>query len=417
LTYGTSLSIDFASDEDQPYYATCALSFSLWNTAGDAVLKEVVCSCSVSSLYAYCYFPSRIPAGTYMAEFTISDWIGNWQVLTSADEATLLDVEIANNRVDTMPPMLVAMEPTAAATVTIPAANADSTTAGAYVNFWVDAHDNEGTDDWASGVMSGGITITDSDDEPMMFALTGEGSEYDDDDNLVYSYGAAVQFYNWADADSWTVDNFWAVDNAGNVAMSTSAAFDITLATLVTAEDGNRPPQCDTFGIGDDSYMVYTSSDYNVIDTTLNPIDYYATSYVYFNMECNADYTGWNYAGALFASPQVLLAGETMAASLWAQTEEGYLPPPQLTFGDYDFPEDIASAYPGASLYGSGDLSYWYDQWTVYEGFPIGEYTLDRVYTSTETGAVQVYDAALGAASSVVPSVVVIVALATAMLL
>jgi hypothetical protein len=418
--YSDYLTVDFTNDEDsdEAYYGTCTLEYTLWNDAGDTALNTVTCSCSNYYETASCTFMTGIPPGTYMAELTTWDFIGNWQVTTSADDATLMDVVVWNNRVDMMAPMIVSMAPEASATLTIPAMNADASVAGAYVLLSVEAHDNEGTDMWASGVAMGGVTITDSEETMWMALGLDDYGTYDADDNYVKTYGYSIQFYNWADEGTWTIDSFDVVDFAGNWASET-AGFVLTLETDVTEVDSGRPPQCDTFGIGDDSYTYYTSSDYNVIMSAQNTVGYYATSYVYFNMECNADYSGWNYAGALFASPQVQLAGATGAMSLWAQTEEGVLPPEQLTVSPSSYEEDIYYvSYPGDTLYGAGDLSYWYDAWYVYNGYPVGEYTLDRVYTTTETGAVQVYDSALGSASSVVPSVVVVAAaLAAAMFL
>jgi hypothetical protein len=421
--YGWSFSVDFDVTEgtDSDAVVSCDMSYTLWDDTGMMALNMFTCSCDPYVFYdADCYIWYGAPPGVYTAEFTIMDWIGNWQTYTSADGVGLLDITVDNTQVDTTAPVITDMEPTAAVSLTITGSNQDATTAGAFVLFSVTAHDNEGTDPWASGVMSGGVTLTDSNDETMFLPLGVEDSgTTDTDGNYVKVYGYSIQFYNWADADTWTVESFDAVDYAGNWATPGAAGFDIDLATDVAVDTAGKPPQCDTFDVGIDSYFSYTSSDYDTVDSSLNsPESYYLTDYIYLNSECNAEYSGDNFAGAIFASPQVMLEGATMAMSLWAQTSTGVLPPEQLVIGDYDDDDNIYYYnYPGAYLGGIGDASYWYDTWGVRNGYPVGDYTLDRFFTVTETGAVQVYDVALGSASSVVPSVLVVaVALVAAFL-
>jgi hypothetical protein len=394
---------EFTSASDDDTGGGCDLVLTL-GEAVDGVYENTIdctgeesCYGSTWSCYSTCYARYYIKGGVYDSWLTCWDQVGNWAMWGSDDIGT---VTINNNQVDTMIPVLTDAS-ASTDTVEIPE---DSSRDDVWTfDISVTATDNEDTDDWASGVAGVWITVVDEDDNSMDLALPYD--YYGSDDTV---YGVTITVFNWAEPMTYTVTAFNAVDYAGNWAVALEDGWDVTISALAEDDVAN----CQTFDIG----LTSLSTSDGTVDVTGSSSNY---AWQYFRLGCTTKYGDAtdNYAAVTFMGPAVTLVGDTMETMMMVADSASSLPPIDMVPSLLSDEQEAYYFYPAYYAFSDflGD-AYWTSYINFENGWPSGDWTLYEVWTFTETGSAQRYNADAGSASSVVPSLMVVAVAAVATL-
>jgi hypothetical protein len=272
----------------------------------------------------------------------------------------------------------------------------------AYVDVAVVVSDHEDSDEddydmWASGVRGVWAVVINADDigaddeadlewsEALMMDSYVSGSNAE---NWAIRFG----FANWAPLGEWRIRRFTAVDFAGNWA--DELAFDESVTITWDASNEDEVTACQTLTMLETSDTDATDGD---------------DAYVYFTLGCTEKYSGNNYGYVSFASPMYIMDGDTVKSSVvvggggYGYTDNVY------QTGDIDY--SLSAGIPGViftSFDGSSTTAATIILADGQADVEVGDWTLYEVITFTETGAVQRYTIELGAASSVVPSIVAV---------
>jgi hypothetical protein len=389
---------------DQDTSGGCDMMLTLGDGTDGVYDNTITCTSSSycygdDDCYSTCSTGYYVKAGAYDSWLTCWDGVGNWAMWGTEDIGAVM---IYNNEVDFMAPMLTNAA-VSVDSIEIPEGSSRDDTWT--VDISVDVYDNDLEDDWASGIGGVWITVVDQDDNSMDLALF-----YDSVDvgTWVYTYGTTVTVYNWAEPNVYTITMFTAVDKAGNWATPADDGWTLTVTALAEDDVAN----CQTF----DSGITSLSSSDGTIDVSGDPSTYY---WQYFRLGCTTKFgdTTDNYAAVSFMGPAVTLAGDTMMTMMYLSDAASILPPVDMVPSSLGYTTDAVYVYP--AYYSFTDLlgdAYWSSYMTFYNGWASGDYTLYEVWTFTDTGSAQRYNADAGSASSVVPSLMVVAVAAVATL-
>jgi len=184
------------------------------------------------------------------------------------------------------------------------------------------------------------------------------------------------------------------MDNAGNVA-TTPKPVDTNIVLSFSSSNTDEVTSCQTL-------IMLADGEGSDLDT--GNIAGYA--YAYFTLGCTTKYSGNNFGFISFQSPEYIAAGDTVKSTVivGATGYTGLLDYTATTqLGD-----TTTFTQPG-SFFTIDTTSNEIDLYDGQASVTQGDWTLYDVVTFTETGAVQRYTITLGAASSVVPSILAVV--------
>jgi hypothetical protein len=435
LTYAMTSSYQLDWEETGSYMV------SYWTGTVDDPTNVITadCDCTDGGLEVTCsfYLPEHTVPGLYTPMITLMDSQGNWAVYDDTDFATAgngVTFTVQSNDPDVMAPVIdatsYAMVPATGEVVLGMVSNIDTSVDVTISLLATDGQISStcvstvaGYDGWSSGLAGVMVTVTWGEGED---TVTKEWMMSSDWTTITascnYMFELEFNFYNFASVGTWTISKFTAWDMAYNMmewVPTTMNTIDISYDdTALEAAGGVF--SCQTF----DVYVNILDVNEDLVITATEG------GQAVLSMTCvEKDETASNYAAVGFRTETYIPVGETMATRRWTWSYGAGTP----YGGDYEDecnPSGISINCPvwqqstnmgenveytvadpdwTAYNYAPGTDNFFAGIWTsyvqVYPGWQDGDYELAQIYTITATGGVQLYDIALGSASSVVPSI------------